>query len=274
MELFFNHSLTTIPSVLGGQSTITINPTSGTDAQTAINSAINYVAAGETSSNQGYVLLTSGTYKISAPIILKSNVVLKGAGDSTIIFASSSVCNSEGESAYVFGSGVSNVEICNLQFKSAATGPGDGGHGQYRNCIQLRSASNSAVHDILFSRYLYNDGVRVSKSSYITVYNCRIHSAGHDGVSFLSDSKNCRMYNCDIQVQTNTGVRIDNSANCEINHNTFSGSANSGWCCVELENSLTSVNVHHNIMHDYHGSSSSAGIGNVRAGDLSAFTIM
>ena len=41
-------------------------------------------------------------------------------------------------------------------------------------------------------------------SPYIIV---QLYSAAHDGVAFLSDSKNCRMYNCDVQVQTNTGVR-------------------------------------------------------------------
>ena len=102
-------------------------------------------------------------------------------------------------------------------------------------------------------------------SSGINVYNCRMYSAGHDGVAFLSDSRNCRMYNCDVQVQTNTGVRIDNSDNCEVDHNTFTGSAGSGWCCVQLQNSLTNANVHHNIMHDFRGSSRSAGIGNVHA---------
>ena len=257
--------LTTVPAALGAQNTITVNVPSGTDAQTAINNAINTVAAGATSSNPGYVRLGAGTYKISAPIILKSNVVLKGAGDSTIIFATGSVCNSEGSPAYVFGSGVSNVEVCDLQFKSTATGPSDGGHGDYRNCIKLTSSSNSKVHDILFTRYLYGDGVRIGNSSGINVYNCRMYSVGHDGVSFLSGSKNSRMYNCDVQVQTNTGVRIDNCANIEVDHNTFSGSAGSGWCCVELENTLTNANVHHNIMHDFKGSSSSAGIGNVNA---------
>jgi hypothetical protein len=257
--------LTTVPAALGAQNTITVNPTSGSDAQTAINNAINSVASGATSSNPGYVLLSAGTYKISAPIILKSNVVLKGEGYSTIIFATGSVCNSGESSAYVFGSGVSNVEVCDLQFKSTATGPGDGGHGDYRNCIQFRSSSNSEVHDILFTRYLYSDGVRISKSSGINVYNCRMYSVGHDGVSFLSGTKNSRMYNCDVEVQTNTGVRIDNCANIEVAYNTFSGSAGSGWCCVELENKLTNANVHHNIMHDFKGSSSSAGVGNVHA---------
>ena len=257
--------LTTVPAALGAQNTITVSPTSGSDAQTAINNAINSVASGATSSNPGYVILGAGTYEISAPIILKSNVVLKGAGDSTVIYATGSVCNSGGSPAYIFGSGVSNVEVCNLQFKSSATGPGDGGHGDYRNCIKFTSVTNSKVHDILFTRYLYGDGVRIGGSSGIEVYNCRLQSSGHDGVSFLSDTRDSRMYNCYVEVQTNTGVRVDNCANIEVDHNTFSGSAGSGWCCVELENTLTNVNVHHNIMHDYKGSSSSAGIGNWNA---------
>jgi uncharacterized membrane protein len=258
--------LTTVPAALGAQNSVTVSPTSGSDAQTTINNAINSVASGATASNPGVVLLSAGTYKISAPIILKSNVILKGAGDNTIIYGSgSSVCNSDGSPAYVYGSGVSNVEISHLQFQSTATGPGDGGHGDYRNCIKLTSASNSKVHDILFARYLYGDGVRISRSSGIDVYNCRMKSSGHDGVSFLSGTKDSRMYNCYVEVQTNTGVRVDNCANIEVDHNTFTGSAGSGWCCVELENTLTNVNVHHNIMHDYKGSSSSAGIGNWNA---------
>ncbi len=256
--------LITISNALGAQ--ITVSPTSETDAQTAINSAIESVASSATSSNQGFVLLTAGTYNISGPIVLKSNVVLRGADDSTIIRGNgSSVCNSDEEPAYIFGSGVSHVEISNLQFKSTASQPRDGGHGAYRNCIQLSSSNNSTVHDILFTRYLYNDGVTVIEGNNITVYNCRIYSAAHDGVAFLSDSSNCRMCNCDVQVQTNTGVRVDYGINCEVDHNTFtSGTAGSGWCCVELENTLTNVNVHHNIMHDFRGSDGSAGIGRVR----------
>ncbi|NLO29728.1 MAG: DNRLRE domain-containing protein [Methanosarcina mazei] len=257
--------LTAVPAALGAQNTVTVNPASGSDAQTAINNAINSVAAGATSSNPGVVILGAGTYKISAPIILKSNVVLKGAGDNTIIFATGSVCNSDGSPAYIYGSGVSNVEVSHLQFQSTATGPKDGGHGDYRNCIKMTSVTNAKVHDILLTRYLYGDGVRISKSSGIEVYNCRMQSSGHDGVSFLSGTKDSRMYNCYVEVQTNTGVRVDNCANIEVDHNTFTGSAGSGWCCVELENKLTNVDVHHNIMHDYKGSSSSAGIGNWHA---------
>ena len=255
-----------MPNALGAERVITVNPTSETSAQIAINSAIDSVASGAISSNPGFVLLTAGTYNISAPIVLKSNVVLKGAGDSTIIFANGSVCDSSEEHGYISGLNVSNVEICDLQFQSTATSPRDGGHGEYRDCIVLESANKCTVHDILFTRYLYNDGVQVFGSTNITVCNCRIYSAGHDGVAFISDSKNCRMSNCDVQVQTNTGIRVDNSENIEVDHNTFtSGTPGSGWSCVQLQSTLTNVNVHHNIMHDFRGSDNSAGIGSVRA---------
>ncbi len=257
-------NLITMPTGLGAE--ITVSPASGTDAQISINNAISSVASNATLSNPGYILLTPGTYNISAPIVLQSNVVLKGQGNSTVIFANGSVCNTKKEHGYITGSDVSNVEISNLQFRSTASKFSDGGVGEYRDCIVLKSANNCRVHDILFTRYLYNDGVQVFGSTNITIYNLQLYSAAHDGVAFLSDSKNCRMHNCDVQVQTNTGVRVDDSANCEVDHNTFtSGTAGSGWCCVELENKLTNANIHHNIMHDFRGSSNSAGIGNVHA---------
>ena len=253
----------TIPAVLGAE--ITVNPTE-TNAQDAINNAINSVASDATSSNKGYVLLTAGTYNISAPIELKSNVVLKGAGNDTIIFASDSVCNSKKKPGYIMGSDISNIEICNLQFRSTASKFSDGGIGEYRDCIVLDSVNKCTVHDILFTRYLYNDGVQVLGGTDVIVYNCRFYSAAHDGVSIVLDSENCRVSNCDFQIQTNTGVRVDSGKNCEVDHNTFtSGTAGSGWCCVQLQSTLTNVNVHHNIMHDFRGSSNSAGIGSVRA---------
>jgi len=253
--------LATISASLGAQSTITVNPTSGSNAQTAINNAIKSVAVGATSSNPGYVLLTAGTYEISGPIILQSNVVLKGAGDSTVIYADSSVCNSEGAPAYIFGSSISNCEISYIQFKSNAAAS-DGGRTEYKNCIKFSSCSNCSIHDILFSPYLYNDGVRAGKSSGIQVYNCRVRS-GHDGIEFLSGSSNCRAYNNDIDIRINTGIRFDNSKG-RIDHNTFYGLHGSGWCCTEMENSVN-VEIDHNIFHDYKGSSGSAAVQPVHA---------
>jgi len=252
-----------IPAVLGAQNAVTVSPTSGGDAQIAINNAINSVASGATSDNPGHVLLTAGTYTISGPIRLKSNVVLEGAGDSTIIFADGSVCNSAEEPGYVYGSGISNIGISNLQFKSSASKISDGGHGDYRNCIKLSSVSNGAVHDILFTPYHYGDSVRISKSTNINVYNCTIGS-GHDGISFLSGSSNCRAYNNDIEIRVNTGIRVDNGKSIRLDHNIFHGSYGSGWCCTEMENQVD-VEIDHNIFHDYRGSSGSAAVQPVHA---------
>jgi hypothetical protein len=251
-------SLTTIPCVLCAQSTISVNATSITDAQTSINSAINSVAAGATSSNPGYVLLNAGTYNISGSIRLKSNVVLKGAGDSTIIFANGSVCTSNGAPAYIYGLNISNIEICNLQFQSTARGPQDGGHNGGRFCINLNSANNSTVHDILFTPYLYCDGVRVETGSNITVYNCRTRT-GHDGISFLLGSSNCRAYNNDIDIRVNTGIRVRDAKGIRLDHNIFYGLHGSGWCCTEMEENI-SAEIDHNIFHNYRGSSGNAAV--------------
>ena len=261
--------LTTIPFALGAQ-TITVSP-SGASAETAINSAINSAASGATASSPGYVILTAGTYKISSPIKLKSNVVLKGAGDSTIIYAGSSVCNSASAPGYVYASGVSNAEVSNLQFDSAASKIGDGGHGNYRNCVRIVKSSNIKVHDIFFSTYLYGDGVRVSASSGVNIYNCRINS-GHDGISFLSGTSNSRAYNNEIDIRVNTGIRADSCKNIEIDHNTFYGLHNSGWCCTEMEGSLSGIKIHDNIFHDYQGSSGNAAVQPVHAsGSVSVY---
>ncbi len=263
--------LTAIPAVLGAQSTITVNP-SGTGAQDAINDAINSVASGATSSNPGTVLLTAGTYKITGPIKLKSNVIVKGAGDSTIIYAGSSVCNSAAEPAYIYASGVSNVEISNLQFKSAASKISDGGHGDYRNSIKLSSCSDCKVHDILFTKYLYGDAVRIAKSSGIQVYNNRMHSSGHDGISFLSGTHDSRAYNNDIDIMVNTGIRVDNGENIELDHNSLHGNYGSGWCVFEMESSLSNIKIHNNILHDYRGSSGNAAVQPVHAsGSVSVY---
>jgi hypothetical protein len=157
----------------------------------------------------------------------------------------------------------SNVEVYNLQFQSTASGSGDGGHSEYRNCIQLKSASNSAIHDILFTPYLYNDCVRIIGSTDINVYNCKI-SAGHDGIQFLSGSSNCRAYNNDIDIRVNTGIRVDNGNGMRLDHNTFYGLHGSGWCCTEMED-IVQVEIDHNIFHDYQGSSGNAAVQPVHA---------
>jgi parallel beta-helix repeat protein len=227
----------------------------GHDDQKQINAAIG--SGGKT------VVLNPGIYKISGPIVLKSGTVLKGSGDSTVIYASSGVCNSDSSPAYIYGYNVKNVEVSNLQFQSSAKGTGDGGHGDYRNCIRLRNCNNVKIHDVLFKNYLYCDGVRDSSSSNVLVYNCRIN-AGHDGICFYN-TKNSKIFNNDIQVRTNTGTRIYGASNVEIYRNTYYGSYGSGWCTLELEGYFNNINIHNNILGPYKGSSGSYAVAPVKA---------
>ena len=81
---------------------------------------------------------------------------------------------------------------------------------------------------------------------------------------FIS-TKNSRAYNNDIDIRTNTGIRVDGCTNVELDHNTFYGLHGSGWCCTEMESSLSGINIHHNIFHDYRGSSGSAAVQPVHA---------
>jgi hypothetical protein len=244
--------LTIIPYALGSQNnTISVNATSITGAQTEINSAINYLATNSTPNSPGYVLLNAGTYNLSGSVNLKSNIVIKGVGNDTIIFANGSVCNTAKEPAYIFGTNISNVEISNLQFKSTAE-PLDGGRGIY-SCVRLMTVNNSSIHDLLIMPYHYGDGVRIETGNNTSVYNSNIGS-GHDSISFLLNSSNCRAYNNSFDIRINTGVRVRDSKDIRLDHNTFTGIHESGWCCTEMEENLSNIEIDHNIFHDYIGS--------------------
>jgi hypothetical protein len=66
-------------------------------------------------------------------------------------------------------------------------------------------------------------------------------------------------------VRTNTGTRIDGASNIEIFRNTYYGSYGSGWCTLECESSLKNINIHHNILGPYRGSSGSYAVAPVHA---------
>ena len=92
-----------------------------------------------------------------------------------------------------------------------------------------------------------------------------MHSSGHDGISFLSGTHDSRAYNNDIDIMVNTGIRVDNGKNIELDHNTLYGNYGSGWCVFEMESSLSNIKIHNNILHDYRGSSGNAAVQPVSA---------
>lgn len=243
-------SLLCFPLIMVG-ATIDVGPgqTYNGTSQATINQAINAASSGDT------VYLHAATYNITSPIFVKSGITLRGDGNNTVIHAAGdNVCNSETEtgSSYVIGLDVSNVTICYLRFTSTANDKNDGGHGDGRNCIEFRRASGCTVHNVTFTRWLWNDAVRIRGSSNMTVHDCQINAA-HDGVSFFR-TKGGRVYNNNISVQINNGVRTDGAENIEIDHNTFTSTpALGGWCCVQIQNEARNINIHNNIFHDTAG---------------------
>ena len=236
-----------VPCVTGA-STVMVSPSQ------SINDAISSAQLGDT------VCLTSGTYQLVDKIIMKSGIHLTGeSAANTIIRAGPDTGGSvsgKTSDGWIYCKGLTDIEISNLTFTSTASSTKDGGLGETRNCILLSGCTNVKIHDNQIIKYVYNDFVKCHSGNNIQVYD-NSGQCGHDFVEFLSETKNSRAYNNNIVVQTNTGVRCDGASNIELDHNTLTGAGGTGWCLLEMENSLSNINIHHNIMHDFKGSSNS-----------------
>jgi len=244
-----------VPEV-GDALDITVSPSGSNNDETIINNALDavYNAGG------GKVYLMSGTYQLTGRINMKSGVHLQGeSAANTILRAGPNTGGSvsgKTTDGWIYCISLTNIEISNLAFTSTASGTDDGGLGETRNCILLRGCTNVKIHDNQVIKYVYNDFVKCHTGDNIQVYD-NSGQCGHDFVEFLSETKNSRAYGNNIVVQTNTGIRCDGASNIELDHNTLTGAGGTGWCLMEMENSLSNINIHHNIMHDYHGSSNS-----------------
>lgn len=241
---------------VSGAMELTVSPAGSNNDQIVINNALETVS----NSGGGKVYLTSGTYQLTERITMKSGIHLQGeSAGNTILRAgpnTGGAVSGKTSDGWIYCSELTNIEISNLAFTSTASGTDDGGLGETRNCILLRSCSNVKIHDNQVIKYVYNDFVKCHAGDNIQVYD-NAGQCGHDFVEFLSETKNSRACNNNIVVQTNTGIRCDGASNIELDHNTLTGAGGTGWCLFEMENELSNINIHHNIMHDYHGSSSS-----------------
>lgn len=261
--------LITVPSVLGGLDDGNYQEVyrTGNNDQNYINAAIYNVSLRATPADHGLVIIVNSgpRYDIKAPITLMSNVDLSGDETPILYGNGSSVCNSTNQPAYINGVGVSNVVIDNLEFQSTAVATDKFGINDYRNCIQLNNSNNCEIRNCKFTHYLYCDGLRLKNCSAITA-DWNTIWAGHDGVSILSGSHDCYVKFNNISVFTNTGCRNDGSSNCEVAWNEIAGipGVRTGWCCLEIEHPCTNLNIHHNILHDFTGSSNSTyGVGGI-----------
>ena len=252
---------------------VTLDPTNttivhvpaGQRADKIINDAISGASAGKT------IYLPDGTYVLGDSIILKSGVNLIGAGiNKTVIFGNGEIAGGAGSDViggYLIGDNVCDVEIAGMRFRSDANEIHDGGDGEGRNCIALLDSDNVKVHDIYFEKYLYSDGVKVRGSKNISIYNCQSISVGHDFVELINSQGS--VVNNLIDVMINCGIRLDDSGNSLVSHNTIYDDTGSGWNAIEIEDIQNNNVIDHNIIHDLRGSKGNYAIQYVHGdGDL------
>jgi len=146
----------------------------GVDDQIEINQAINNLPTGG-----GRVVLLEGTYYISGSIsISKSNVILEGQGNSTVIY----LVNGANANCIV-GSSVSNIKILNLKI--------DGNKGNQTvnvNCIYLNNVSNITIEKCAITNSKFAN-IYLDYISNSVIQNCLISNAGTIGL-FVYSSNN------------------------------------------------------------------------------------
>jgi hypothetical protein len=239
----------------------------GVSDNVEINQAL---AAAASSSTDKTVYLRGGpngasaTYVISASITIGSNVTL--TGDATAIVK---LVSSAGWSTYVPMIGVTgtsssykrNITIYGFQVDGNDAGNGGSvangrGHNYY-NMIGLEYVRNVKVHDM----YLHNncnDGVRISNSDSVYVYNSRIIKHGHDGVQALK-SRYIEVYGNTIQNRTNCSARFDNVRYGTIRNNTmYTADGDGGSGGVQIQSSgagyaIVGIKIFENRIYDTYG---------------------
>ena len=244
---------------------VTVSPVTGEPAQIAINNAI--AAAG----SSGTVTILNGTYEFVGHIVTRPGVNIVGESRDGVILKisqnaelgsySSSTINSGGwggnDDAATDGAIImawsNNVTISNLTLDGSC---GDGfpcaaddrGHAEY-NLMNIR-ADNVVVDNVRFTRGK-SDGI-IARGNNIEVSNCVFNMIGHDGCNTYGVN-NLRFHNNIVAMRTNCGVRCSGSGSgCYVYNNEFyTGSG--GAAAVELQGTVSNVEVYHNYFHDISG---------------------
>jgi len=146
----------------------------------------------------------------------------------------------------MFGSkyvtGITGLEFSGFTFKgnysnqkySTAAAGSDHGKG-YHDCFffgnfQNRTAqniTNCSFHDMTLG-YNQGDELRIEGGSNINAWNIKSEKGGHD-VIFYECVNDSEIYNCDIKLRSNSGIRVRACNNIKIHDNKTDGSTNEAW---------------------------------------------
>lgn len=227
--------------------------TDGIGDQEEINEAI----------REGDTVYLSGDFCINDPIILDSDTILDGQGQTTITIPdnvnriSSSEFYHKATKGYatvmvpfIKATNCENIEITGIHFDGNADGLSDliTGRGFF-NFIMPTGCNGISVHDCSGENSL-GDFLRPIKSTNIKFYNIEAERLGHEAL-FAIRSSNIEMYGCKINCRINNAFRIRGSDNAYIHDNyitcTAKESAGPGGQVDVIENQEMNVEICNNV---------------------------
>ena len=209
--------------------TVTVSPT-GMNDQNVINQAITQAGSG------GTVFLNAGTYDITGPIEMVSNLKLSGDSNAIIRVSSSSSQYFTGTTGIISAhSPVENVEISGFQI--------DG------NCENLPSSYNSNdqdPHDC--ERAIFIIGSTNPRGNGVYIHDMKIYDCFSDGIH-VRFCNGVRVSNIEESNCQHEGIYF-----CEVLQGEISGCKIAGMTsdCMRVENSQN-VTVHDNLFFSYNG---------------------
>jgi polygalacturonase len=255
--------LTTVPNVLGAQSTQVITVAGdgsgdyncdGKADNIEINKALEYAAA---NSVPTVYLKGSFTYYIADSIMLRSGVTLTGDSTATVKLASGlpvwggrkvSIAN-EKAMFMIKGNSATNVGLSNIVV--------DGSQSDYYpkvklgtscyNMATLIGVNGLTIENVTFKNGC-NDAILLNKCSNILIDGITVNKCGHDGV-YAYNSKNITVKNSKFINRTNSSCRFYTITNGVFANNECTTSGG-GYAGLELEGKVSNIEVYDNYFHD------------------------
>ncbi|WP_410508455.1 right-handed parallel beta-helix repeat-containing protein [Methanosarcina hadiensis] len=256
-------TLTTVPTVLGGENTQIITVAGdgsgdyncdGVKDDVEINQALEFAA-----NNPGTTVQLKGpfTYDISDSLLIGSDTTLAGDSGVTIKLAKGLPLWGNRESSIaekkamimIRGDSASNVKIEGLTV--------DGSQSDYYpdvrlgtssyNMATLINANGLTIQDVTFQNGC-NDAMLISKSSNVVIDTVIVDKCGHDGV-YAYHVDGITVKNSTFINRTNSSVRFDSVTNGVMTNNECTTSGG-GYAGLELQGTLKNIEASGNYFHD------------------------
>ncbi|RPJ70453.1 MAG: right-handed parallel beta-helix repeat-containing protein, partial [Alphaproteobacteria bacterium] len=261
--------LTTVPAVLGAQSTQTAKTITvagdgsgdfnadGKGDHVQINQALENAAK-----NPGTTVHLKGpfTYDIGDSLMIGSKTVLEGESGVTLKLAKGlpvwggrkvSIAN-EKAMLMIKGNSATDVTIRNLTV--------DGSQSDYYPNVKLgTSCYNMAtligVNGLTIQNATFkngcNDAMLISKSSNVTIDTVTVNKCGHDGV-YAFHVNGITVKNCKFINRTNSSCRLDTVTDGVFANNDCTTSGG-GYAGLQLQGTVKNIEVYGNNFHDLAG---------------------